>query len=401
MDSQYPCRTSVVIPTYNRADYLRQALVSVFAQTRQDFEILVVDDGSTDDTAQVIESMADPRLRYLPQANAGRSVARNRGMEMAQGEFIAFLDDDDLYLPHKLQAQVAFLDGHPDVDLVASGVQVIDESGATLRLWHAWLDQPTLTLETCLVACPLVPCSVLFRRAFLQRFDHWFDPVVVPVEDTDFFLRFLLASGRMAWLPEIVCAYRQHGGSSQHDGARYMASRQHLLDKLFARPDLPANVRAERDHLYAYRYLAGACRCYAAGQVAEAQAALEKALALQPAWAQGSRPVFATHVAAFVTNSSMAGENPGPYIDRVFDQLPASLKALRRYRSYTLGLVHMQRVFAAQAAGERPNLADWLAGVRHDPRWMGNSGVWSILVREVIGIMPGHRRRQPSSGFPS
>lgn len=394
-------RVSVIIPTYNRRGYLRQAVDSVLAQTRPDFEVLVVDDGSTDDTPRVIASMADPRLRCLWQANAGRSAARNRGMAAARGEFIAFLDDDDQYLPHKLAAQVAFLDEHGDVDLVGAGVEIVDAQGKSLRTWRTWLDQPVLTLETCLYACPLPTCSVLLRRAMLARLDHWFDPAQALAEDTDFFLRLLLAGGRMAWLPEIVSTYRQHSGSSQHDGAQYAASYDYLLNKLFARPDLPGHVRAERDRLCARRYLTGACHCYAAGQVAEAQATLEKALALQPAWADGPQPELAVHIAAFAASPSMAGRSPEAYVNGAFDQLPASLHAFRRWRGHTLSLAYMQRVFAAQASGGQPALADWLAGIRHDPRWLRNRGIWSILAHDILGIMPGRRRGSASGKLAS
>jgi glycosyltransferase involved in cell wall biosynthesis len=388
MPAEHSPRVSVIIPTYNRSVYVRQAVGSVFNQTLRNFEILVIDDGSTDDTAQMIKSMADPRLRYLPQANAGRSVARNRGMEVAQGEYIAFLDDDDLYLPHKLEVQVAFLEDHGEVDLVASGTQIVDENEGVIKASRPWLDQPLLTLETCLSACPLHTCSVLFRRAVLTRLDHWFDPAMALAEDTDFFVRLLLIGCRMAWLPEIVSAYRQHSDNSQQDGAKYAASYEYLLNKVFARPDLPASIQSEHDRLYAHCYLYNACRCYDAGQVIAAQKVLQRALPLQHIWAEDSGATLVACVLTFAYDTKKVGSSPTTYIHLVFDNLPDSMKALRRYRKSALSLAHMRRVFAAKANGERPSLVDWLTGIRYDLRWIRNRGVWSILVRDIMGIRP-------------
>lgn len=102
---------SVIIPVYNRATALRRALDSVLAQTCQDFEILVVDDGSTDNPRAVVEALNDPRIRFFAQANAGGGAARNTGIVHAQGAFTAFLDSDDVFLPHHLAAMKTLLEG--------------------------------------------------------------------------------------------------------------------------------------------------------------------------------------------------------------------------------------------------------------------------------------------------
>lgn len=102
---------SIIIPVFNRAAVLRQALESVRAQSFQDFEIVVVDDGSKDDPRAVVESFADPRMRYIHQPNAGGGAARNRGIDEAKGDFVAFLDSDDVFLPHHLASMQALLEG--------------------------------------------------------------------------------------------------------------------------------------------------------------------------------------------------------------------------------------------------------------------------------------------------
>jgi glycosyltransferase involved in cell wall biosynthesis len=112
-------RVSVVIPTYRRQDMIIDTLESVFLQTFQDFEVIVVNDGSPDETAELLAPLAaSGRIRYLEQPNQGQAAARHRGLEEATGEFIAFLDDDDLWPPDKLEWQVAYLERNPSIAAV-------------------------------------------------------------------------------------------------------------------------------------------------------------------------------------------------------------------------------------------------------------------------------------------
>src|SRR5438552_14845568 len=113
--------TSVIIPTFNRRDMLVKALDSVAAQTYRDFEIIVVDDGSTDGTDQLFARGRFENLTYLRQSNRGPSAARNAAASMATSEYLAFLDDDDEFLPTKLELQIRALEQHPDWGLVAGG----------------------------------------------------------------------------------------------------------------------------------------------------------------------------------------------------------------------------------------------------------------------------------------
>lgn len=120
-------KVSIVLPTYNRAHVLAEALESVFAQTYPDFELIVVDDGSTDETRTVISRFRDARLRYLQSLiNTGCSRAMNRGMDESRGELISFLDSDDLWHRDKLAAEVGFLDAHPGVQAVFSDLEKYD-----------------------------------------------------------------------------------------------------------------------------------------------------------------------------------------------------------------------------------------------------------------------------------
>jgi glycosyltransferase involved in cell wall biosynthesis len=126
---------SILMPVFNGAAYVGRAIESALAQTYPDFELIIVNDGSTDNSAEVIRPyLADPRIRYLAQPNGGVAAARNAAIRVAQGRYIGFLDQDDLWLPEKLRLQVQYLDEHPDVGLVHAVQSYIDSDGRHTRL---------------------------------------------------------------------------------------------------------------------------------------------------------------------------------------------------------------------------------------------------------------------------
>ena len=152
-------RVSVLIPTYNYGSFLPAALESVLAQTYTDYEILVLDDGSSDHTAQV--AAAYSQVRYLYQEHAGISAARNRLLREAQGEFAAFLDADDLWSAEKLEKQVSYLDAHPDCQLVFTRVKNFFD-GAPEKMTLRQKQLMTAKIDFCLPSC------CLRRAVFLQ-----------------------------------------------------------------------------------------------------------------------------------------------------------------------------------------------------------------------------------------
>lgn len=131
MDDPY---FSVVIPTYNRADYISKTIDSVLTQDFQSFELIIVDDGSTDDTGSVVGRYQDNRIRYICQANAERAAARNVGIRNAKGTYVTFLDSDDIFLPHHLSSARTFIDNHSPV-IFHLGYNVCAPDGKVLSLW--------------------------------------------------------------------------------------------------------------------------------------------------------------------------------------------------------------------------------------------------------------------------
>jgi glycosyltransferase involved in cell wall biosynthesis len=189
---------SVVVPVYNTAQFLREALDSVFAQDYEPIEVIVVDDGSTDGSGAIAE--AYPRVRYIRQENHGPAVARNAGISVARGEFVAFADADDVLLPNKLTVQVGYLIDHPDVEAtIARQVWITPPPDAVPD--RVWGDLDGLT-----------PISIVVRRNTLVQLGG-FDPALRGPEDTDLLIRLREAGHRFDVVPEVVMRRRYHGAN--------------------------------------------------------------------------------------------------------------------------------------------------------------------------------------------
>jgi PAS domain S-box-containing protein len=178
---------SVVIPTYNYARFVSAAVESALAQTYAAREILVIDDGSADNTREVLAPY-DGRIRYLYQQNQGLSAARNTGIRAGQGDYIALLDADDLWHPAKLEAQMRYLADHPEVGLLAcERVKEVPPSWPAVDLAPA-LSARSITLEDLVLASRFGPSSVVIARRCFERVGH-FDPGLRAVEDREMWLR--------------------------------------------------------------------------------------------------------------------------------------------------------------------------------------------------------------------
>lgn len=207
---------SVVIPTYKHRDYVLQTLDSVFGQTFSDYEVIVVNDGSPDDTAQLLKPLADAgRIRYFERANSGQAATRNFGIQQATGEFIALLDDDDLWPSDKLEWQVGLLQDRPDVGAVA-GDRYWWEGGALPELSHENGECKPMTFESLFAGNPIAsPGQVLIRRKLIEAVGG-FNADIPGADDYDLWFR-LTRITRFERYDRIALIYRVHNTNASNN----------------------------------------------------------------------------------------------------------------------------------------------------------------------------------------
>ncbi|MDD3518283.1 MAG: glycosyltransferase family A protein [Chromatiales bacterium] len=240
---------SVIIPAHNRATYLARTFDSVLAQRGVSLEVLVVDDGSTDDTPEAVApylNRLECPVRLLQQERRGPAGARNLGLRHAIGEYVAFIDSDDLWLPGHLQRAAAVLDDEPEVGLVCSAIRQIDEHDRPLPDARRHLKgESGWVFDKLLLRCFVNSPTVVLRRAVLDR-TGLFDPDIWPLEDWDLWLR-VARHAQLRFLPEPSALYRIHVGQATHAGRQSATRREQMTLKVLGKAfDLGADETLRR-----------------------------------------------------------------------------------------------------------------------------------------------------------
>ena len=205
---------SVVLPVFNGERYISAAIGSIVTQTFHDFELVVVNDGSTDTTESIVRKFSDPRIVYVKnEKNAGLIYTLNKGIEAARGKYIARMDSDDISLPDRLHQQYEFLEQHPDIGIVATTIINIDENDHQLGAWE--LDRKTLSDNTIRSTMLKENCishpSVMGKAELFHAFPY--QALQKNVEDYDLWLRLLANNIRFAKIANPLLLYRVHPAS--------------------------------------------------------------------------------------------------------------------------------------------------------------------------------------------
>ncbi|MBE9168088.1 glycosyltransferase [Pleurocapsales cyanobacterium LEGE 06147] len=244
-------KVSICIPTYNRAQYLQYAVNSVLRQTYTNFELIICDDGSTDNTAEIVAQWDDPRLRYLRHPhNIGRSCNMRSGFDAAVGDYFIKFDDDDGLTPQFLAKTVAVLDAHREIDFVCSDHWIINALGkrdevATRANSAKWgkdrLQEGLISdlLRETFLNQSLQVGSSLFRRYCLTKLDYM-RPQADGCEDFDLLVRLAIAGYRGYFLPELLMEYRFHGAqTSLKQDIHFLSAKVFCIDSYrFSDPEL-------------------------------------------------------------------------------------------------------------------------------------------------------------------
>lgn len=225
-------RVTVLMPVYNAGQYIEEAMKSILSQTFRNYEFLIINDGSTDNSPDVIRKFSDTRIRFVEnESNMRLSGTLNKGIRLARGEYIARMDADDISLPTRFEKQVGFLDQNPDVALCGTWYSVF---GTTRKMTHR-LPTSQKEIECYLLFNPSFGHpTVMFRKSAFVTRELWFDEEYTPAEDYNCWVRFV-EHARLANIPEVLLMYRTHGHQMTQPSSRQaMEKRQKVADRIYS-----------------------------------------------------------------------------------------------------------------------------------------------------------------------
>src|SRR5690606_4754617 len=233
-------KITAFMAAYNAEKYIKQAISSILNQSFEDFEWLIVNDGSTDQTVAAVRSFDDPRIRLIHnESNQGLVFTRNRVLEEARGEFVAVLDSDDIAVPERLEVQYDFMQRHPDVALCSGHAALIDEKGtATGQRFIVPTDEVNMEV---FFGNPFINPAAMFRTAVLRELGGYRD--YAPAEDFDFFLR-VSEKYPVSNLDQLLVYYRVHGqNTSAIKPAKIRKIETEILKDMYIRWGMPLDDR--------------------------------------------------------------------------------------------------------------------------------------------------------------
>lgn len=382
---------SVIIPAYNQGRYLHQAIQSVLDQTYPDFEIVVVNDGSTDNTREVVHRFSDPRMCYVYQENQGLSAARNTGIRHATGAFLTYLDSDDLFLPRKLELLVAELASDRGLGFVAGQAIPIDEDGN--RVGAIFRTRPPRAGHRLLLGNPLHVGSVMVRREWQER-AGFFDTSLRSYEDWDMWLRLARAGCRRGWVDRPVSLYRFHTEQMTRDGRQMTTATFAVLEKVFDDPSLPLEWQAMRDEAYGNAHLRAAAQAYRAKDYVAGKQHLAQAATLNADLVADEARMLGKRLVSFINLPKIRA--PLHYLESVYDNLPDELAVLRQQRARDIGQAAVGLTFDAYARGDLALARTAVRrALRYRPQLLKNRGVLVILLRSHLNLARRPDERAP------
>lgn len=400
--------TSIILPAYNRARFIGQTIESVIHQTDQDWELIIIDDGSTDDTHDVVANYRDPRIRYVKQANAGASMARNTGISLAVGKWIACIDSDDEMLPHNLQSLRAVMEAQPASGCTYGWFYLMDESGAPIshvhghisghippQLDHPWPGRtpdmsgtsgegqilPELVSTT---DGTIVMGAFLVRREWVERIGG-FNPSRQHQEHWDFFIRLARAGCPFSCCRQAVLLLRDHVTGAHRDYDQMFAARLDVLDQIYRDSGSDAKLRAliEPVHDQAYRttFIDAAKGAYSSGQFVNATQHLNFASQYAPLNDHEIQDMIERSV-KWLVDHPCGDENSVLHNGFALMDDPS---LARKASHQAIALYDFNLACRAHAEGHsRKALIHSLKAIAYDPRHVMNRGLLKVMVSSLI-----------------
>lgn len=315
-------KISVIIPAYGGAEYLGKAVQSVLRQTYENFELIIVDDASPDDTAGVVRGFSDPRITYIRhERNMGVNRARATGVMASSGGIIAFLDQDDFIHPEKLRLHAALFDARPDVGFTYNARFELNYSAETIR--DIWRPPSDVSLADLVMGFPIAPSDALIRREWAFRLNPKNHDLSWTGGEIAVFGGLLLDGCKFAYVDRALNYRRHRSGRIIGDLAGGCASEIHCQNIIFDDPRCPADVLALRHVAHANIYMFWAYRAFAQDETELGRELLRKAVQWNPSVLEGYPCELVN--ALVVTCSDNENVEHANLLKRVFAQLPPEI----------------------------------------------------------------------------
>lgn len=220
-------KVSVIMPSYNKAGYITESINSILSQTWEDFELIIIDDCSTDNSVEVIKTAKDPRIRfYRNSENIGIAANRNKGLELAQGEYIALLDADDLSPDYRLKDEVEYLNQHPEIAVVYGGSQEIGPNGEFKELYVSTFHNPDFIRAKLLIRDVIPNGSCMYRKSFVDNHGIRYEDGYYGMDDYLFWVR-CSVKGKITGIPETLLYWRNF----EHNTTNQLFNDQRRMEK--------------------------------------------------------------------------------------------------------------------------------------------------------------------------
>jgi glycosyltransferase involved in cell wall biosynthesis len=377
---------SIIIPAYNTSAYLAEAIDSALVQTYPNVEVVVVDDGSTDDTP-VIMGHYGSDIVAVRQPNSGLASARNAGVHAAAGSLLVFLDADDTIHAEKLRWQVAALSAGVDLGVVAGGLEYVTSTGQHIGWSEPWLSQPIIDLQSIATVGLTGVHGTLIRRSWFDRVGG-FDVSLPFCEDLDLWWRLAAAGCTMQWTKRIVGRYRIHGENMSRSVLDHLQWRLDLLSRMLRDELAPRESRQACDRHAAWLNIMAAGRLCGAGDLVNASALISVAIEQDTSLAQDDYHRLIDAIGHWYDDPWLFGKE-----QLIRGRLPMLLSSVGEFRDIvrrTDRSRSMRLFYTSWLRGDYDSvIRAWARIAAIDPSWWVNRGAVSILARSAVRRMMG------------
>lgn len=376
-------RASIIVPTYNRASFLADTISSVLKQTIDDIEIVIVDDGSTDNTRGVVSQFDDSRIKYIYQINQGRSAARNTGAMMATAEIIGFLDSDDCYFPDTVEKHLLTL---ADLRIGASigGYEIVDFRGRHITEHMPWLNAMGLELEDWFRDCYSMPGAMFVRKNWFEKIGGFQKDYEI-AEDWGLFLQLSLAGCKMDWTKSLVCKYKVHSENSIHSIDQHLSGAMRAMEAVFSDDRLKPEQRALKEQTMSLLFVNFCRRYFWVNDMEKLELNFSRAISYNPNLSLDKKLDLIELLIRPPEHFVESNKNLRKQLQKLCDLKVITISPQEINVCYARMFMRNFYQLAKLKASFLTLLPKFLMAIYWDWRWAAKKDVWKILLKSVLG----------------